>query len=61
MDPVVAALAGAVTTLAGIVYRLLIARAEKAEKSAATWEERYFRQIGMTDLALDEAEKRREP
>ena len=58
LDPIVIALAGAVSTLAGILYRALIHRAEKAEKDASFWRDKFFGQLGMTDLALDEAEKR---
>ena len=58
LDPIVIALAGAVSGLAGILYKALIQRAEKAETDAAFWREKALGQLGMTDLALDEAEKR---
>lgn len=58
IDPIVAGLVTAVTTLAGLYHQALIRRAERAEQEAADWQRRYFRQIGMTDLALDEAERR---
>ena len=62
MDPVVAvtALAGAVTTLAGIIYRLLIHRAERAEASETFWRNRALEQTGMTDIAVDAAKRRRQ-
>lgn len=58
IDPVVVALGGAITTMAGVLFRELVKRAERAEADAAEWEARYFRQVGMTDLAIDETEKR---
>ena len=63
MDPIVAvtALAGAVSTLATVVYRLLIHRAERAEQAETFWRDRALTYLGMADIAADEAEKRRRP
>lgn len=61
MDPIVAvtALAGAVSTLATVVYRLLIHRAERAEAAADFWQTKALTYLGMADIAADEGEKRR--
>lgn len=58
IDPTVVAVAGALSTVAGLLYRALLQRAEKAEKDAEFWRGKFFGQLGMTDLALDEAERR---
>ena len=58
MDPIVVAVTGALTTVVGLFYRALLQRAEKAEKDAEFWRGKFFSQLGMTDLALDEAERR---
>lgn len=65
IDPIVAALATVVSTLAGFLYRALVKRAEDAEKrtakaeaDAAWWRDKYLIQVGMTELATDAAEKR---
>jgi hypothetical protein len=61
IDPIVVALGGVVSTLAGLLYRALLQRADRAERSEEFWRDRALTHIGMTDLALDEAEKRRKP
>lgn len=61
LDPIIVTLAGAVTTLAGIVYRLLIARAERAERGEEFWRGKALLYLGMSDLASENAEKRSQP
>lgn len=58
IDPALVAVAGALSTVAGLLYRSLIHRAEKAEAAEVFWRDKFFGQLGMTDLALDEAERR---
>jgi hypothetical protein len=59
IDPIVGALAATVTALAGVLYRTLLQRAERAERDAEFWRNQVLTQIGKTDLALDEAERRK--
>lgn len=61
MDPTVVALAGVVSTLAGVLYKALLARAERAERAEEFWRARALTNIGMTDIALEEGEKRSQP
>jgi hypothetical protein len=58
IDPALVAVAGALSTVAGLLYRSLLHRAERAERAEVFWRDRALRQAGFTDLALDEAEKR---
>ena len=60
-DPIVVAVTGALTTVVGLFYKSLLSRAEKAEREVAFWRDKYLGQRGMTDLALDEAERRATP
>lgn len=58
LDPALIAVAGALSTVAAVLYRELVKARDEAKAEAAEWEARYFRQLGLTDLALEEAEKR---
>lgn len=58
IDPVVASLAGAIVTLAGVIFRLQTQRAERAEREAAEWRERYMGFAGIADFAIDQAERK---
>ena len=58
LDPALIAVAGALSTVAGLLYRELVRARDEAKADAAEWEARYFRQVGMTDIATDEVEKR---
>ena len=58
MDPIYLALGGAVSGLAGIIFRIQEQRIKRAETGELFWRGKFFAQLGMTDMALDEAEKR---
>jgi len=61
IDPTLVAVAGALSTVAGLLYRALLHRAERAEDDALFWRERYLASMGFAGMALDEAERRSEP
>lgn len=58
LDAYLAAVTGALTTVAGLLYRALLHRAERAEADAHYWRERYLASLGIAGMALDEAERR---
>lgn len=57
IDPVVAAVTGALVTVAGLFYRELLRRATAAEEEARFWRARALRGMGLAELATDEAAK----
>ena len=59
LDPALVAVAGALSTVAVAFYRSLIQRAERAEKAEEFWRDRALTNIGMTDVAVDAAKRRR--
>lgn len=60
LDPSLAAVATALSAVAGLLYRSLLQRAERAEKAALFWQERYLASMGLAGMALDEAERRKD-
>lgn len=57
IDPALIAVAGALSTVAGLLYRSLLLRAERAEADAKFWRDRALAQVGMTSIAIKEAER----
>lgn len=57
IDPVTAAVVGALVTVVGLFYRDLLKQllTEKTEK--LYWRERYFTAMGRAEVATDEATK----
>ena len=58
IDPIVAALAGTISTMAVVIFRLLMQRAERCEAEAVFWRDKALLYFGMADMAVDEAKKR---
>lgn len=58
LDPALIAVAGALSTVAGLLYRELLKRSERCEAETKFWRDRALRLTGLADLALEEAEKR---
>lgn len=58
MDPYLAAVAGALSTVAALFYRHLLKERDECKADAAFWRDKWLAQAGMTDLALIEAERR---
>lgn len=58
LDPALIAVAGALSTVAAVLYRELVKSRDEAKAESAEWKARYFRQVGMTDMAVEVAEKR---
>lgn len=58
IDPALVAVAGALSTVAGLLYRELLKRAERCEAETRFWRDRALRLAGLAELALEEAEKR---
>ena len=59
IDPALVAVAGALSTVAGLLYRQLLQRAERAEEEADYWRDKALESTGLAQIATDEAEKRR--
>lgn len=57
IDPAIIGVAGALSTVAGLLYRQLLLRAEHAEADARFWRDRALAQAGLTTLAIEEAER----
>lgn len=57
-EVVIAALATAVTTLAGLFYRELLRRATEAESESKFWRDRALEGTGLAEIATDVAERR---
>jgi hypothetical protein len=51
------AVAGALSTVAGLLYRQLLQRAERAEAEARFWRDHWITQVGLADMALEQAER----
>ena len=61
IDPALVAVAGALSTVAGLLYRQLLQRAERAEEDADYWRDEALKNIGLAAIATDVAEKRSRP
>ena len=59
IDPVVAAVVGALVTVTGIYYRDLLKQLADAKAEISYWRDRYFGALARSELAADEAEKRK--
>lgn len=59
LDPIILALGGAVSALAGVVFRIQDQRAKRAEEEVIYWRDKALASIGLAAIATDEAEKRR--
>jgi hypothetical protein len=58
IDPALVAVAGALSTVAGLLYRQLLQRAERAEEDADYWRDKALASTGQAQIATDVAEKR---
>lgn len=63
MDPLayLAVVAGALTTVAGLLYRELLRRAVAAEEDADYWRDQALKGTALADLASEELERRAKP
>lgn len=52
------AVAGALSTVAGLLYRELLRRAEAAERERDFYRRKWLAGIGLAEIATDEAAKR---
>ena len=59
IDPALVAVAGALSTVAGLLYRQLDHRAVAAEKDRDFWRDKALENIGLAAIATDLAEKKR--
>lgn len=55
IDPVVAAVVGALVTVVGLFYRHLLAQQAKCDAEVTFWRMRYFEALGRAELATDHA------
>lgn len=56
IDPALVAVAGALSTVAGLLYRELLRRAERCEKEVAFWRDRALLSSGLATYASEVAE-----
>lgn len=61
LDPALAAVVGALSTVAGLLYRQLLQRAERAEEDADYWRDKALESMSLAQIATDVAEKRSTP
>lgn len=59
IDPALVAVAGALSTVAGLLYRQLLQRAERAEEDADYWRDKALESHGLAQIATDVAESKR--
>ena len=59
IDPLLVAVAGALSTVAGLLYRQLLQRAERAEKSEIYWRDRALLGTGLAEIAESDLEATR--
>lgn len=53
VDPVTAAVVGALLTVVGMFYRHLLQEKAKCEAEVVDWRRRYFTAMGRTEVATD--------
>jgi len=58
LDPALVTVAGALSTVAAILYRELVRRATAAEEEADFWRDRALGAIGLATIAAETAERR---
>ena len=58
MDPIVTALAGAIVTIAGVLFRELVKARYEAKADALFWRNKALENYGLAEIATDVAEKR---
>ena len=58
MDPIYIALGGAVSALAGLIYKDLTSRVKSAEEDRDFWREKALTAMGLAEIATDVARKR---
>jgi len=61
IDPALVAVAGALSTVAGLLYRQLLQRAVAAEEESDFWRDKALENIGLAAIATDVAEKQSKP
>lgn len=61
IDPALAAVTGALVTVAGLFYRALLQRAESAEEDADFWRDKALESTALAQIATDVAEKAGKP
>lgn len=61
IDPIVAAVAGALVTVVGLFYRHLLQEKAKCEADALFWREQALRGTGLSEIATEQAERNGAP
>jgi len=59
MDPIYVALGGAITGLAGLLYRHLLKEKEEDKAEIVFWRDRALEGTGLAEIATDVAERRK--
>lgn len=59
MDPIILALGGTVSALAGVIFRIQEQRAKRAEEAELYWRDKALTSMGLAQMAVDVAEKRK--
>lgn len=61
IDPVVAAVAGALVTVAGLFYRFLLQQLAEEKAESKYWRDYALREVGLADIATEQAEQAAPP
>lgn len=59
MDPIILALGGTVSALAGVIFRIQEQRAKRAEEGEVYWRDMALTNMGLAKMAADVAEKKK--
>lgn len=55
VDPVIAAVVGALVTVVGLFYRDLLAQRAKCESESRFWRDRYFGALAKAEIGAEQA------
>ena len=61
IEPVTAALAGAIVTVSGLFYRHLLAGKAKADADAEFWRDRYLDALAKAEIGAEHAARKDSP
>lgn len=59
VDPLLYAVATALVSVASVLYRELRSRAERCEREAGEWRDRYLSMTAIAEIAVTQSERKR--
>jgi hypothetical protein len=57
VDPALVAVAGALSTVSALLFRVLMKRIEQQDAEIVFWRDRYLASVALAEMATTEAEK----